>query len=209
MSTTEVTSFPEAVLLIPKGNPATIAFCRNILASTDNNPDFTPKPEELTTLATDTDTYDKANANARGGGLAATKVLRAARKKVVADLKHVRDAVQTAAEKKATPADAAAVIVGAGLRIRKVTKRNKRPVDASQGPTSGSAWLEALRVARTACYFWVFSLDQKSWASAPETMKATLLVTGLTPGQTYYFKFRAITPKGPVDFSQVVSLLVQ
>jgi hypothetical protein len=108
-----------------------------------------------------------------------------------------------------SPADAAAVIVGAGLSVRKRTKRNKPPVRAVQGPTSGSAWLEALRVARIATYFWMFSLDQKNWSPAPETMKAKLLLTGLTPGQVYYFKFRALTSKGPVDYSQVVSLLVQ
>ncbi len=99
--------------------------------------------------------------------------------------------------------------MGAGLSVKKRTKRNKPPVRAVQGPTSGSAWLELLRVARIATYFWQFSVDQKNWSSAPETMKAKLLLTGLTPGQTYYFRFRALTSKGPVDYSQIVSLLVQ
>ena len=210
-ATTEVTTFPQAVLLIPKGNPAAIAFCKSILAKTDPklNPDFNPTPADLATLATDTAAYDTAHANARGGGTAATKVLKAARQKITKDLGHVRDLVQKVAESKATPADAAAVIVGAGLSVKKRSKRNKPPVRAVQGPTSGSAWLELLRVARIATYFWVFSLDQKNWSNAPETMKAKLLLTGLTPGQTYYFRFRALTRQGPVDYSQIVSLLVQ
>jgi phosphodiesterase/alkaline phosphatase D-like protein len=33
-------------------------------------------------------------------------------------------------------------------------------------------------------------------------------VTGLTPGQVYYFRFSAQTRKGPVDVSQTVSLMV-
>ena len=152
--------------------------------------------------------FDKANVAARGGGVVATKALKAARKKVVRDLNHIRDRVQAAAEAKATAEDAATVIVGAGLRVKKVGKRNKPPVRAGYGPTSGSVWLDLLRLAPIATYFWEFSLDQKTWTSAPETMKAKLLLTGLTPGQVYYFRFRAHTRKGPVDYSQVVSLLV-
>ncbi len=86
-ATTEVTAFPEAVLLLPKGNPAAIAFCKSILAKTDpkQNADFNPTPTELTTLATDTATYDTANTNARGGGTAATRALKAARQKITKD----------------------------------------------------------------------------------------------------------------------------
>ncbi len=39
-------------------------------------------------------------------------------------------------------------------------------------------------------------------------MKARLVLSGLTPGQLYYFRFRAQTRKGPVDYSQIVSLMV-
>ena len=76
-ATTEVTTFPQAVLLIPRSDPAAIAFCKSILAKTDPkvNADFNPTPTELTTLATDTATYDTAKANARGGDTAATKAL--------------------------------------------------------------------------------------------------------------------------------------
>ena len=101
------------------------------------------------------------------------------------------------------------LIVGAGIGVKKRTRRNKPPVQAVDGPTSGSVWLLCLRLAKTATYFWQFSLDQKAWTDAPETMRAKLLLSGLTPGQTYYFRFRALTRKGPVDYSQVVSLLVR
>jgi len=210
-ATTEPTSYPEAVVLLPKSDPAAIGFCKSILAKTDptKNSDFNPTPQELTTLATDAAAYDSAYAKSRGGGRAATQALKAARKKIMTDLSHVRDRIQQVAETKTTPADAAAVIVGAGLSLKKRTKRNKPPLRAVQGPTSGTAWLELLRVAGIATYYWVFSTDQKNWSSAPETMKARLLLTGLTPGQTYYFKFRALTRKGPVDYSQIVSLFVQ
>ena len=209
-ATTQLASFPQAVVLLPASDAAAIGFCKSILAKTDptKNADFNPTPQELATLATDTAAYDTAYAKSRGGGRAATQALKAARKKIMTDLSHVRDRVQQVAETKTTPADAAAVIVGAGLSVKKRTKRNKPPVRAVQGPTSGTAWLELLRLAKVATYFWVFSTDQKNWSSAPETMKAKLLLTGLTAGQTYYFKFRALTPKGMGDTSDPRAELV-
>jgi hypothetical protein len=208
MGSNEVTAFPIAVLLIPEAHNAAVGFAKGVVASLTGNALFTPPPPELATLATDTDAYDKASVAAPGGGKVAVAVRKAARAKVIADLKHICDRVQAVAETQATAADAAAIIVGAGLRIKRVVKRNKPPVRASYGATSGSVVLDALRVAAVAMYFWELSLDQKVWSSAPETMKSRLVVTGLTPGQIYYFRFRAQTRKGPVDYSQIVSLMV-
>jgi hypothetical protein len=40
-------------------------------------------------------------------------------------------------------------------------------------------------------------------------MKATITVSGLTPGQTYYFRYYTITRKGQSDPSQIFSILVK
>jgi hypothetical protein len=40
-------------------------------------------------------------------------------------------------------------------------------------------------------------------------MRTVTVISGLTPGQTYYFRFRALTRKGMRDWSQVVSLIVR
>jgi hypothetical protein len=209
MSTTEVTSPPVAVLDIPKGHQPTITFAKGVCAGISGHPlQFTGLPAAFAALQTDTAAYDAANVAALGGGKAMTAARTAARKKVVADLFHVRDYVQGLAELLASPADAAALIVLAGLHIKKTGKRNKPPISAKNGPTSGSVVLDALRVATIAVYLWQFSLDQKSWSNVPQTMKARLTVTGLTPGQVYYFRFSAQTRKGLVDFSQIVSLMV-
>jgi hypothetical protein len=209
MSTTEVTIYPGAALLVPRGHDGSITFAKNVLTSVTNSSYFNPKPAELATLEADTAAYDKANVEARGGGVIALAARKAARRKVITDLHHIRDRVQAVAETQTSYADAAAVIVSAGMKVRKVVKRNKPPVHASYGPTSGSVVLDALRVAPIAMYFWQFSLNQKDWSDLPRSMKAKVLVSGLTPGQTYYFRFHAEGRKGPVDFSQIVSLLVR
>jgi hypothetical protein len=53
------------------------------------------------------------------------------------------------------------------------------------------------------------SLDGKTWTSWPETLKASATMAGLTPAQTYSFRFRTLTHAGASDFSQVVSHLVK
>ena len=37
----------------------------------------------------------------------------------------------------------------------------------------------------------------------------TLSITGLTPGQTYYFRFHALVKNLPVDYCPVVPFLVK
>ena len=120
MSTiTEATAFPVAALLFPRANDAAVAYTKSVVTAMTGNDDFKPAPQELATLATDADAFDKANVAARGGGTVATKALKAARKQVVKDLNHIRNHIQAAAEAKATAEDAARVIVGAGLQIER------------------------------------------------------------------------------------------
>ncbi len=200
--------FPVAVMLIPGAHDATIGYAKSIVGAMSKSDYFNPLPIEVSTLATDTEAYDNANVAAHDGGKAATAARRAARKKVIADLHHVCDRVQGVAEIQPSAAEAEAVIASAGLGIKKVVKRSKAPVAASYGATSGSVQLDALRVAEIAMYYWQYSLDQVTWTDIPQTMKTRVLVSGLTPGQVYYFRFHAHTRKGPVDVSQIVSLMI-
>jgi hypothetical protein len=208
MSNTDVTTFPETVVLFPKADDAAVTYAKGVITSITGNPNFNPPPPELTELESETDTYEKANVAARDKSSVAVKARNAARRKVRNTLRHLRDRIQAAAEAQGSAADAAALIVAAGMHVKKVTKRNKPPVRARHGALSGGVVLDALRVAATAVYFWQFSTDQKNWSDVPMSMKAKVVVNGLTPGQVYYFRFRAETRKGPVDYSQVVSLMV-
>lgn len=60
-----------------------------------------------------------------------------------------------------------------------------------------------------ATYYWSYSLDQKTWTSAPDSLKSRVTIFGLTPGQNYYFRYHTLTRKGTSDVSQAVSLLVK
>jgi hypothetical protein len=209
MSTTETTSHPQVARKVPKGQASGVSFAKGVISGISSHPGQFPNlPAAFAALQADTATYDTTEVAARGGGVAATKARNAARTRVVKDIAQVAMYLQGLADALASPADAAALIVLAGFGIRKVGKHNKPPVSAKYGATSGSVVLNALRVAAYAVYMWQFSLDQKNWTSVPQSMKAKVTVSGLTPGQVYYFRFSAETRKGPVDFSQIVSLMV-
>jgi hypothetical protein len=123
-------------------------------------------------------------------------------------LRHELDHVNGVAEQQTSPADAEALITGAGFSLRKAYARHKDTFAATYGLASGDVKLDARVVAPNASYYWQWSLDMANWVSLPETKKASTTVTGLTPATTYYFRFRALTRKGMTDWSQDVSLLV-
>ena len=94
------------------------------------------------------------------------------------------------------------------MSVRKTSKQSKSELSAKNAGVSGTVVLNAKRVAPVATYYWQYSLDQETWISVPATMKASTVLSGLTPRTTYHFRFRALTRDGETDFSQVVSLFV-
>jgi hypothetical protein len=93
-------------------------------------------------------------------------------------------------------------------RTRDGDARTKAAIRARNSGLSGVVLLEARAVAEVAMYYWEYRSTQENWTSIPETMKASAVISGLIPLTTYYFRFRAATRKGPIDYSQVVSLIV-
>jgi hypothetical protein len=143
-----------------------------------------------------------------GTGKLATATRRSFKRKLATDLKHLRDDVQTAVEQQTSLADAQKVAVGAGMGLKKVGKRDIPELAAKSAGIPTVVELTAKAVAPHASYYWQFSLDSKNWTSAPETMKHITVISGLTSGQTYYFRFRALTRLGMRDWSPAITLLV-
>jgi hypothetical protein len=49
----------------------------------------------------------------------------------------------------------------------------------------------------------------KTWISVPSTLQAKTTVSGMTPGATALFRYRAVTKTGEGDWSQPTALLVR
>jgi hypothetical protein len=199
---------PIAVLSFPRKDSFLIPFAGGILDALTGNVSFPDPRPTLLAFEAHIDAYAKAQALAMKRGQGAATQRDARRRKVMADLNHLRDYVQRVVETETSAEDAAAMIVSAGMRVKKVATRDKPAIRATRGATSGMAVLDARAVAAVAMYYWQYSLNQVDWINVPEMMKSRAVITGLTPLSTYYFRFRATTRKGPLDPSPVVSLVV-
>jgi hypothetical protein len=157
-------------------------------------------------LATDIAAYQSSIS---GTGKLATSTRRSLKRKLATDLKRLRNDVQIVVEQQTSLADAQRVAESAGMGLKRLGKIDKPELAAKFTGISSVVELDAKAVAPGASYYWQFSLDSKNWTSVPETMKHVTVISGLTPGQTYYFRFRALTRRGMRDWSQIVSIIVR
>ncbi len=196
-------------VIVDLGAPASdiemVPFGRTIVQLMEKAARFANPPIPYATVKAHLDTYatDQQNVALRGPG--ATALRDASRVVVIQDLMMLRAFVQMIAQ--ASPADAAAIAGTAGMSLRESTGRHRAEL-AVRCTAAGVVVLTARAAGRNAAYFWQYSLDGENWISVPETLQATTTITGLPSHQLVYFRFRALTRKGPKDYSQVVSQLV-
>jgi hypothetical protein len=196
----------QVVLGLPKKNKDLITCAKAIIDGLTNNASFPAPNPSVAVLTLDVTALDNAETATRGGSTVATTQRNALKAQVIQDLKHERDYVQGVAEKLTT--NVAAVVETSGFRLKKPGSRTKQLLSVKYGGVSGSVIVVAKAAARTATYYWEYSLDQKTWTSAPDTMKATVTIGGLTVGQTYAFRVRSMTRAGTSDYSQPVTCFV-
>jgi hypothetical protein len=210
MNTLDIKNGPVAVLKYPRQDKALLGYAKGVLAAMIANAYYPNAGPLLATFKKDIDEYDAAETNAATKTLGAVALRNARRKKVIEDLHHLRDHVQGEIEAKAqaNPADAAAMILSAGMAVRKIGKHNKAPLQVRNLGPSGTVLILVRALGASVVYFFQYSTDQINWIDVPETFKASLTLHGLSPATVYYFRFRARTRTGAVDFSQIVSLMV-
>ena len=208
MNSTDKTAGPIVVLNYPALDKPLLGYAKGVLAAFLASAYFPNPTLKLVIFAADIDEYDKAETLAGTKALGAVALRNAKRKKVIADLHHLRDYVQSVIEAQVNLADALAMIHSVGFFAKKLRQQFKAALQARNVGPSGHVKLDARSLGANVVYYWQYSVDQSTWINVPETLKASVLVTGLTKGTTYFFRFRALTRAGAVDFSQVVSLLV-
>jgi hypothetical protein len=197
-----------AALLLPRPNKSLVTFARAVHEHLTDNPKLPSPTPTLTLFAADINALDEAETTALTRARGAATARDAKRKKLKEDLAHLRDYVQSVVEAQANSRDAATLIESAFMSVRKPGKRSRAELRARNTGVSGTVVLDAKAVAPVATYYWQYSPDQQTWTSAPDTMKVSRVISGLTSAKTYYFRFRALTKAGEIGFSQVVSLLV-
>jgi hypothetical protein len=199
---------PVVVLKLPRTAKGVLFVAKSILTAMRGNP-YLPAPAvPLDTVEAHVDALAMADAFC----LTRMKGARESRDVVLldlcGDLESLRVYVQGVASRTA-PAEAAAIVEGAGMSLRRIGARSKGELEAKDGRVSGSVHLVAKSVAKTASYEWQYSTDPARWIDLPPTLQAHTVVSGLTPATRYSFRCRALVRGGRRDFSQVVSVLAK
>ena len=194
-------------LKFPGKVPALVCLAKAIVQAMSGNASF-PGPDPTLTdidaaIAALEDAQSAAYARTRGA-VAGRNEKREALVKVLSQLKAYVQKVADGDIETAT-----AVIQSSGLRVRKGRPYPRQTFTIRQGAVSGSVRLTAVTAAKHAAYDWRYSTDGgKTWLEAAITLNAKFKMSGLTPGATVMFRYRAVTRAGQGDWSEARSFLV-
>jgi hypothetical protein len=184
-----------AALSLPKPNPALITYAQGIVKGMTGNAYFaTPSPTlaVLTAAIADLQTTETlALTRAKGAAVLRNEK----RATLVSLLQQERSYVQGIAD--LNPENGGSIIQSAGLAVKKVPVHPPRVFAAKAGAVSGSVTLVVPSAGTRSSYEWESSTDgAKAWVAMPPTIQAKTSITGLTPGSSVQFRYRAVTPKG-------------
>ncbi len=194
------------VLNFPRTVAGLIAFAELIVQKMTGNSNFPTATATLTAASNAITAYQATiSSSSTTKGLKGQRT--GARNALLAVLKQLRDIVRLVAE--ASPENALAIVESAGMSLKKRAIRLKALISVVDSGVSGTVICRAKAPGIPTNYFWFYSLDNKSWTSVPQVMKSKLVLSGLTPGQVYYFRYYTMNRRGTSDLSQVFSLLVK
>lgn len=208
MSTTKTTKThrPLASLKLPKPNPALITYAQGIVKGMTGNAYFNTPSPPLTALSgaiADLQTAETlALTRAKGTAVARNEK----RATLVSLLQQERSYVQGIAD--LSPENGGSIIQSAGLAVKKVPTHTPRVFAAKPGAVSGAVKLVAPSAGLRSSYEWEYSTDGgTTWLAMPPTIQAKTTLTGLKPGSSVQFRYRAVTPKGGAgDWSQPITM---
>jgi hypothetical protein len=194
------------VLKLGKTPKEMLARAKAILTALTGNANFTTPSPTLAVLQAAVAAVEQAQVAMGLRGPAAAR--NAKLKAMVALFKHLRDYLQSTCELQ--PELFAAMAESAAVYVMTRTVRPKQVLAATWGLLSGEVDLVAQAPdGKSATHYWQYSLDQKTWLVAADTSHCKTTITGLTPGQTYYFRHASMVKNVRSDWSQIVSLLVK
>jgi hypothetical protein len=186
-----------------------LTFGNTAVASINGNSYFsTPHPtlSACSTALADLETAAEAAKNGDGGteATAIQDMKRLVVQNLLTELGHY---VEDTANDPTNVGQEAAVILSAGMKVKKVSPRQKRVFAAKSGKLMGTVDLIAPRALR-GTHEWGYTTtpnDPESWFEVTPTTKGATTVTDLTGLTKYYFRHRAVLPSGITDWDEPVA----
>jgi hypothetical protein len=158
----------------------------------------------LAQLGTDITALIAAETAAKNKTPGATDARDVALNNVLSDLRSIMHLVQTKAD--ATPSNAETIIMGAGYDVKSTGIKQKQGNTVKNTAISGTV---ALTADGAGAHEWQQSKDQITSISLPATSKANTTVSGLKPGDVWYFRSRKIAKKDEFfDWSPWIRIMV-
>ncbi len=203
---TKMMKVSTVVLKFPKVVAVFIVYAKTIYMAMLENPLFAALAAKVANLYVDITTLELAEAGFKMPKPTHTASERdVALEKVKADLRSLRNDVQELAS--ADIANAESIIESVGMSSKDPAAPGKRQNTAKDGVETGSVDLTAEGAGP---HEWRISTDVITWTFLPASLKAKTLVTGLTPGVTYYFQNRRMLPNDEKsEWSQSVKIMVR
>ncbi len=198
----------KAVLKMPRSLSDKLLKAMGIQAALTNNANFPlPWPNDiasLTKLDADIKAFNDAQVQVQTG-LIGTAATRDAKLFVLmTDLRGILGFVQTIADKKT--ANAQSIIESAGLAVKRINLRGKMQNNAFNTEIFGTVMLTA---DTSRGHEWQMSKDEKTIINLSSTTTARTFITGLKPGDKWYFRNRKIgTKKTTYSWSPWVELTI-
>jgi hypothetical protein len=197
-----------AALKLPTQVPALLGIAEAIVAAMTGNPSFpapSPSLAAVTAALADLEDAEVATRTRTRGTVAVRNQKRAA---LVGLLVRLKAYVQGVADE--DPEHATTLIESAGMRVKKSAAPAKADFEVRPGAVSGSVRMAARAAGDRASYQWAWSPDGgRTWRSAPATLQARTVLSGLPSGSTCSFRVRTVTKTGETDWCEPVCVLVR
>jgi hypothetical protein len=192
----------------PKTAPELLVLARAIVEAMNGNAWFPAPVPSLTTVQAAIDRLAEAEVAALSMTAGLKQARNSARAALVSLLHRLKAYVQGVADE--NPDSAASIIESAALSVVARSNKAKAALAVVRGGVSGSVRLVAKAVAKVALYEWQLSRDAgNTWVDLPKTVQAKTTVSGLSPGMTYGFRFRAFTRPGAGDWCDALWYVMQ
>jgi hypothetical protein len=185
-----------------------IAKGRFIVTSMTANPNFITPVPGLESITANVNALETAAIAAAGGGTDETANMHARELTLDLSLKQLAAYVESIAN--ASPLDAGAIILSAGMELKSPKTRIAKGFRVSVTGNPGEIKLATLFVNRATFIFQLCTNtgNENNWQTISQSTRATFVKKGLSSGTRYFFRVAVIDKHGMGTWSNVVSSIV-
>lgn len=186
--------------------PEKIEKARFIVLSMTGNANFPSPVPPLGDITAITNALEAAALAAEGGGEDETAIMH--EKESYLDRALTNEGMYVEVIANDTPAEAESIILGAGMKSKKVPVHTAREFQVANTKIPGQVKMRTKFFPRSS-FIWQYRVTTATaWLTAATTVKATFVLSGLSSAVRYSFRVAVVTKNGQGPWSNVLELVV-